>query len=182
MKPDISDLVIPDETENMKEFIETQTKQYDPMINFIISRIFTCDIKFLLTDGAQVPMRAKDDLGNACYDIYALEDVILRSHQITKVKTGIRSEFSPDFMVELRPRSGLSAKGLLLSLGTIDSNYRGEWMCSFYNPNIEPYHVKAGDRIAQARPVRLCVINPEIVTELSDTERGEGGFGSTGKQ
>lgn len=99
------------------------------------------------------------------------------------VPTGFSIELPAGFEAQVRPRSGLAAKHgvtVLNSPGTIDSDYRGELKIIMINLGEEAFAIKRGDRIAQlvAAPVQLATFAE--VAELSDTERGTGGFGSTG--
>jgi len=97
------------------------------------------------------------------------------------VGTGIAIEVPRGYDVQIRPRSGLSAKGVGVTLGTIDSDYRGELMVTMYLFSPKAQHtVRHGDRIAQLVVSHIADLPLEEVDELSETERGEGGHGSTG--
>lgn len=101
------------------------------------------------------------------------------------VPTGLAFEIEAGFEVQVRPRSGLSLKTSLLvvnSPGTIDADYRGEVKIILGNFGNESYTINHGDRIAQMVLAPITQATFEVVNELSDTERGSGGFGSTGKQ
>ncbi len=112
------------------------------------------------------------------------ESITLNPLQRTIVPTGLALEIPPGFEIQVRPRSGLAAKqGLtvLNSPGTVDADYRGELKVIIINLGDQPVVVNDQDRIAQivlCPIVKACV---EIVTDLSDTGRGVGGFGSTGR-
>ncbi len=100
------------------------------------------------------------------------------------IPTGLAFEIKPGYEVQVRPRSGLSLKTDLMvvnSPGTIDADYRGEVKIIMGNMGQAPITINHGDRVAQMvlAPITQAVF--EIVDELSDTDRGEGGFGSTGK-
>lgn len=100
------------------------------------------------------------------------------------IPTGLRLEIPLGYEVQLRPRSGLALKhGITLpnSPGTIDSDYRGPLGVIVMNAGTEPFHIQHGDRIAQmiVAPVVQAVF--DVAAELSDTARGAGGFGSTGR-
>ncbi len=83
--------------------------------------------------------------------------------------------------VQVRPRSGLSARGVLAILGTVDADYRGELMVTLYRlPGAEPLTVRDGDRIAQLVVSRAATLDWREVEQLDDTARGSGGHGSTG--
>ena len=122
--------------------------------------------------------------GDSGMDICSNEDVRVLAFNWKLISTGIYLEIPEGYEVQVRSRSGLAAKyGLIVlnSPGTIDSGYRGEVSVILMNHNHFPYDVKKGDRIAQL--VMASVVRADIVTvsELSTTERNEGGFGSTGK-
>lgn len=123
--------------------------------------------------------------GDACFDLRTVEDAVIYPHQPRIVKTGIKTSFDSDCVLQIYPRSGLACKeGLTVanSPGIVDSGYRGEIMVGLLNNTMNPITIQRGDRIAQAR---LCnVVETRFVTvsidSLGDSERGEGGFGSTG--
>ena len=101
------------------------------------------------------------------------------------VPTGIRVEIPVGFEMQIRPRSGLAVKhGITLpnTPGTIDSDYRGPLGVALINLGAEPYTIQHGDRIAQMIIAPVVQVGFEVVDTLSDTARGEGGFGSTGKR
>ena len=117
-------------------------------------------------------------------DLHSIEEHILEPMERKLIKTGLAFEIEEGYEVQIRPRSGLAYKyGLtvLNSPGTIDADYRGEIMVLLINLSNEFYTIKKGERIAQA--VIAPVVQAKIVevNELSDTKRGEKGFGSTGK-
>jgi dUTP pyrophosphatase len=100
------------------------------------------------------------------------------------IPTGLRLEIPLGFEVQLRPRSGLALKhGITLpnSPGTIDSDYRGPLGVIVMNAGTEPFHVQHGDRIAQMIVAPVVQAAFLMADELSETARGEGGFGSTGQ-
>jgi dUTP pyrophosphatase len=98
------------------------------------------------------------------------------------VPTGIAIEAPAGFDAQVRPRSGLSSKGVMVTLGTIDSDYRGEVLVTMYVlPYRGPHVVHTGDRIAQLVVSRLADVELEEAPELSLTERGSGRHGSTGR-
>ena len=123
--------------------------------------------------------------GSAGMDLRAWlsEPVVLEPGDIKLIPTGLFMEFEPGYEVQLRARSGLAVKhgiGLVNGVGTIDSDYRGEIKVALINQGKEAFAVGNGDRIAQMviAPVARAEIVP--VETLSQTERGSGGFGSTG--
>jgi len=138
-------------------------------------------IKFRkLHPAATVPHLATE--GAAGFDLCTVEDVFIPSMGRAKVSTGLSLEIPQGYEGQVRPRSGLAAKfgvTVLNSPGTIDSDYRGEIQVILINfgPDIS---FSVGDRIAQLIINSLPSISFEETSELSSTERGEGGFGSTG--
>ena len=129
-----------------------------------------------------LPKYARD--GDAGMDICAAEDVQIKAFSWTTIPTGIYLEIPEGYECQIRSRSGLAAKFgvfVLNSPGTIDSGYRGEVKIILKNEDHRPYEVKSGDRIAQMvfAPVTNAILTE--VAELSNTDRGEGGLGSTGK-
>jgi dUTP pyrophosphatase len=135
----------------------------------------------LLDPSAKVP--AYQTAGAACFDLHAVNDVIIRPGQQKMVKTGLAFEIPARWVMMVYSRSGHGAKHsvrLANCVGVIDSDYRGEVMVTLRNDGDEAFHVWAGERVAQAmlspaRPVEISVLD-----ELSETARGAGGMGSTG--
>ena len=117
-------------------------------------------------------------------DLHSVEESILKPGKRKLIKTGLAFEIEAGYEVQIRPRSGLAFKHgitVLNSPGTIDADYRGEIMVLLINLGSEDFEIKKGERIAQA--VIAPVVQAEVleVRELSETKRGEKGFGSTGK-
>ena len=99
------------------------------------------------------------------------------------IPTGIYLEIPEGYEVQIRARSGLAIKrgiGLVNGIGTIDSDYRGEIQIGLHNLSAEPYTVQPGERIAQMIIMPYFAPVIEEVTSLTETDRGAGGFGSTG--
>lgn len=137
-------------------------------------------IKKLHAD-AQLPTYGTADA--ACFDLYALTDVSVPSSSSAAVKTGLAIEVPPGHALMVYSRSGHGFKnGIRLSntTGIVDSDYRGEVMVKLHNDSTTDFQVRAGDRIAQGMVIPVPKCSFEEVTELSDTARGTGGFGSTG--
>ena len=112
------------------------------------------------------------------------ESVTLRPLERAMIPTGLYVELPEGCEMQIRPRSGLAAKHgitVLNSPGTIDADYRGEIKVILVNLSNEPFTIEAGERIAQMIVARYEQIEWQAVEELSATERGAGGFGSTGK-
>lgn len=111
------------------------------------------------------------------------EDLVIKSGEIQLVPTGIFVEIPEGYEGQVRARSGLALKnGISLpnGIGTIDSDYRGELKVILINHGKEDFVIKNGDRIAQIVFIKYEKAELEIVESLEDTERSEGGFGSTG--
>jgi len=140
-------------------------------------------VKFIKLDpDAVTPTRAKN--GDIGYDVCAIKDIELYMMAPTMVQTGLSVELPPNTEIQVRPRSGLAYKnGIIVvnSPGTIDTEYRGPCNIIMMNTKTSVYSIKKGDKIAQ------FVVAPKLpyrfveVDKLTDTERGENGFGSSGK-
>ena len=136
-------------------------------------------INITLAPGAIMPTRGTD--GAAGYDHYATKDVTINCFQITLVSTGVSMAIPAGHYGRVAPRSGLTVKhGVMVGAGVIDSDFRGEIKVALATLN-GVYEFKKGDRIAQI--IIEPVVTPELVqvNSLDDSERGNGGFGSTGK-
>ena len=144
------------------------------MININVINESTNDTPALATAGsAGVDIRA-----------YLNEKVILKPLERKLIPTGLKVEIPLGYEIQIRPRSGLAYKHgitVLNSPGTIDSDYRGEISVLLINLSNEAFEIKNGERIAQMILAKHEVPNFIQLKELSSSERGEGGFGSTGK-
>ena len=121
--------------------------------------------------------------GDAGLDLRSAEELTLRAHKTALVGTGLSFEFPAGYVALVHPRSGLALNHgitVLNAPGTIDSGYRGEIGVILINTSDRDYKIKYGDKIAQVVFQRYRVPIIEVVSELSDSQRGEGGFGSTG--
>lgn len=138
----------------------------------------------LLREGAALPKRATAE--SAGLDLCACleKDLVLRPMEPTRIPTGIAVELSPGTAGFVYARSGLAGKHgvtLVNGVGVIDSDYRGELQVAMINLSKEEYAVCPGERIAQLVISPVLLPEPVEVQALSGTERGDGGFGSTGK-
>lgn len=147
----------------------------------------------LLSEGARVPVRA--EAGAAGYDLYVPCDFEVKPGR-NVIPLDIQIELDAGTEAQIRPRSGFSLKGLEgylpedmetpkrfdadVLLGTLDESYRGTVGVIIKSYESTPFIVKTGTRVAQMVVERYCDDPFEVVSELSDTERGEGGFGHTG--
>ena len=121
--------------------------------------------------------------GSSGMDLFSAGDYVVPAKGRVLVETGLKFEMPHGFEIQIRPRSGLALKHgvtVLNSPGTIDSDYRGEICVILYNTSNEDFHISVGDRIAQAVLATTIRVNIEE-GRVGETERGEGGFGSTGK-
>lgn len=130
---------------------------------------------------------AYETIASAGLDIRAFieEPIILKPFERKLVKTGLFLEIPVGFEAQVRPRSGLALKNgitVLNSPGTIDADYRGEVGVILINLSQENFEIQSGDRIAQLVFAKVEQASWVKVDTLSETERGEGGFGSTGKK
>ena len=111
------------------------------------------------------------------------EAVVLRPLERAMIPTGLSIELPEGYEMQIRPRSGLAAKHgitVLNSPGTIDADYRGEIRVILVNLSNEEFRIEAGERIAQMVVAHHEQVEWELAEELAESERGEGGFGSTG--
>lgn len=112
------------------------------------------------------------------------EPVLLKPLERKLIGTGLFIELPKGYEAQIRPRSGLAFKyglSVLNTPGTVDADYRGEVKVLLVNLSNEPFTVEDGERIAQMVVAKHEQIHWELVDELSDTQRGSGGYGSTGK-
>jgi dUTP pyrophosphatase len=140
-----------------------------------------------LPHGEGLPLPAYQSRHAAGLDLVAAlpqaEPLKLAPGQRALVPTGIVIELPPGYEAQVRPRSGLALKHgvtLLNSPGTIDADYRGEVMVLLVNLGQENFNVARGDRVAQLIVAPVTRVDVELVEETSGSERGQGGFGSTG--
>lgn len=146
-------------------------------------RIKEFDLKIKkLSESAVVPEYKTD--GASGMDLSSTERVTLMPFERKLVPTGLAIQLEQGFEAQLRPRSGTSIKhGLTLvnCVGTIDSDYTGEIFIPMINLSSTPYTIEIGERVAQMVIARYTSVGVKIVDELDETERGSGGFNSTGK-
>lgn len=138
-------------------------------------------INVKLTDGAPLPRHARQ--GDAGMDLTSRETVEIAPQGTVMVHTGVAMEIPEGYVGLCFPRSGLASKrGINLTncVGVIDSGYRGEIMAPLYNAGHETQVVERGERIFQIAIVPFATCECVEADELSSTERGQGGFGSTG--
>ena len=138
----------------------------------------------LISDGARLPVYGSKEAAGA--DLCAClgnQSLTIEPHRWAMVPTGIAIALPVGYEAQVRPRSGLAAKKgitVLNSPGTVDSDYRGEVKVILINHSDESFVINDGDRIAQMVIARHESASFEVVSSLDETERGSGGFGSTG--
>lgn len=145
-------------------------------------------VKFKLVAGGRVPKRVNEYASG--FDVYARvnrDDVgepfdwtTIHPDENKVIPGGFCLEVPPGYEAQIRPRSGLAKQGIVAAFGTIDCDYRGEVGVNLFNHSCKHFSVKDGDRIAQIVFQEVVEVETEVVTELSETERGNKGFGSTG--
>ena len=143
-------------------------------------------MRILIINKSKHQLPEYQSLGAAAFDLRANIEkaVVLNSLERTMIPTGVFAEIPEGFEAQIRPRSGLAARhgiSIVNSPGTIDSDYRGEWMVVLVNLSKDPYTIGDGDRIAQAVVTRHERVKWHEVDVLDETVRGEGGMGHTGK-
>lgn len=122
--------------------------------------------------------------GDAGADLRSTEDLVVPGRGRTLVPTGVRIALPMGYVGLVHPRSGLAAKSgitVLNTPGTVDAGYRGEIMVTLYNSTDEDFEVKRGDRIAQLVIQQVELAKFVAVAELPQSDRGESGFGSSGR-
>ena len=133
-----------------------------------------------LDPAAKLPSRAHEY--DAGLDLYALEKTILKSGERKAVRTGIALEIPEGYVGLIWDKSGIAIKEGIKTLGgVVDEGYRGEVLVGTINLSAEEYVFEAGHKVAQILIQKVEQMEIEEVSELTDTTRGQGGFGSTGK-
>ena len=139
-------------------------------------------IKFVKThEDAQLPSKAHKS--DNCFDLYCVEGTTISAGGSNVVPVGIKVAYiTPGFGFVLRPKSGLGFKaGLQPHLGEIDNGYRGDCAVKMYNFSDTGYTYKKGDKVAQIKIEKIYDTNIEWAEEVEEADRGDAGFGSSGK-
>lgn len=136
-------------------------------------------MKIKLDKGAIMPTRAHED--DAGLDLYSREKQIVCAKESAKFDTGVHIELPKNTVGLLMSKSGLNVKHGLTSEGVIDVGYTGSIVVKLYNNSGRDYLVNKGDKISQLLVVPVVMVDTELVEELEETERGNNGFGSSGK-
>ena len=135
------------------------------------------------SDSGRLPSYESKEAAGMDIMAYLEEDMILQPGERALVPTGLYIEVPSGYEAQIRARSGLAVKkgiGLVNGIGTIDADYRGEIKVALINWGHEPFAIHDGDRIAQMVIAAYTKAELVEVEELTETERGEGGFGHTG--
>src|SRR5574344_1197293 len=137
------------------------------------------DVNIKLLEDGIIPVYKTN--GSAGADCFSRVDAVIKPRETKVIPLGFAVEIPNGYEMQIRPRSGLATKGKQGLFGTIDSDYRGEVCAIIYNSSDEEFVVNKGYRIAQCINAPVIIASFNAVEELSETERGSGGFGSTGK-
>lgn len=161
-----------------------RSKKQETVEDSVVPTIVELPCK-LVREGAIAPTYATD--GSAALDFYAAENVTVWDERVYCIGLGVAVEVPKGYALQLIPRSSIGKETPLRmpnSMGLIDPDYRGEIKAMYVNDETRgmvPYLIAEGERIAQGYLVPTPTVKVQIVEELSETNRGEGGFGSTGK-
>lgn len=178
------------EIESLIKIVENLEESENKVKQNNVKEDFKIKIKFVNTSKNQDPIWAKE--GDSGFDLRANlpegeKEVTLQPFERVLIPTGLYFELPEGYELQIRPRSGHSFKtGLMAILGTVDTGYRGEVKVIMINLNTEPQKIEHGERIAQGVvTTRIStefgkLIKLESINNLTPTERGTGGFGSTG--
>ena len=136
-------------------------------------------MKIMLDDGAYMPTRAHSM--DAGLDLYSPVDVMIKPQASAVIDTGVHVALPEGSVGFLKSKSGLNVKHGILSEGVIDAGYTGSIRVKLYNHGSDPYCIQRGDKVTQLVILPVLLPDLEQVDRLEDTERGVGGFGSTGR-
>ena len=145
----------------------------------------TISIPCTVSEGASIPVYATSGAAGCDVRAFLSEPLVIEPFKRAMIPTGLAFAIPQGYEIQVRPRSGLAAKSgvtVLNTPGTIDSDYRGEVKVILINLSDQPFTVNNGDRIAQLVVAPVTVGTFEKVDSLDETERGSGGFGSTGRK
>ena len=136
-------------------------------------------MKIKLDVGARVPIRAHGT--DAGYDLCTREDKVIAGGECAVFDTGVHVQLPKGTAGVLMSKSGLNVMHDITSTGLIDEGYTGSIRVKLYNHGSEPYKVSAGDKVSQLVVIPVHTPKLEVVKSLEETERGDNGFGSSGK-
>ena len=135
-------------------------------------------MKIKLDPGAYMPTRAHET--DAGLDLYSMNEIVIPGRGSAEFNTGVHVAIPAGYVGDVKSKSGLMMRHDIVTDGTVDCGYTGAIRVKLFNRSLYPFQVKKGQKIAQL--VIKAIITPEleVVDELEETERGAGGFGSTG--
>lgn len=168
--------------EQMRRIVITYQDEIVPALRRLLEESLNsrqADMSVKLDPGAYMPTRAHDT--DAGLDIYSPVCKFVPAHGAAVFDTGVHIELPPWSTGFLKSKSGLNVKHGITSEGVIDVGYTGAIAAKLYNHTDKPYLVKRGDKITQLVILPIHAPKPVLVEELKETERGAGGFGSTGR-
>lgn len=171
-------------TGKKKILVDTVTKKMTDIFYQALDKFhsYSIELPMTLAPGAKEPTYAHDT--DAAADLYAMEDQLISAGTYgNMIKTGVKIQLPEGWLALILPRSSIGLKTPLRlsnSVGLIDSSYRGELGVIYDNTAFEDYQIKAGDRIAQLLVMPSYRFKAQVVDSLEESDRGEGGFGSTG--
>jgi dUTP pyrophosphatase len=174
-------------TPKKKVLVDTLVDKIFNIFNAALEKYHSYAIELPMTvdtaNGAQVPTYAHDT--DAAADLYSMDDVVVPAHSYgNKLRTGVKIQLPEGWLAFILPRSSIGAKTPLRlsnSVGLIDSGYRGELGILYDNTSDEDYHINQGDRIAQLLVMPSYRFQAKVVDILANSDRGETGFGDSGK-
>lgn len=136
-------------------------------------------IKVMLDEGAYIPSRAHEE--DAGLDLFSPVATDVPAHDSAVIDTGVHVGIPTGYVGMLKSKSGLNVKSSITGEGVIDAGYTGSIVCKLYNNSDKPRHFAKGDKIIQLVIMPIATPDVVIVDRLDDTERGNNGFGSTGR-
>jgi dUTP pyrophosphatase len=169
--------------EEEKPKLKFQRAVKTPVVKKEEPKVVTNNLQVQIQVDGEGTVPTKATIGSAGYDVRAAERVLIYAGMAKLVKTGIKLAIPDGYEAQVRSRSGMSLKHNVIVLnapGTIDSDYRGEIGVILMNVGKNDYEVEPGEKIAQLVFARVETVDFTKVVIENDTQRGEGGFGSTG--
>ena len=136
-------------------------------------------MKIILDNGARMPTKAHR--ADAGFDLYSREAVIVPAKESATFDTGVHMQIPEGFVGFLKSKSGLNVKHGITSEGVIESGYTGSIVVKLYNHSGKDYKVQIGDKISQIVLLPIAMIDLELVKDFENSERGNNGFGSSGR-
>lgn len=136
-------------------------------------------VNVMLDDGAIMPNRAHDF--DAGLDLFSPKDICVWAHESAVIDTGVHVEIPDWYVGFLKSKSGLNVKNGIVGEGVIDAGYTGSIVVKLYNNSNRNYHIQKGDKIIQLVILPIPNVELRLVDKFKETERGDNGFGSSGR-